>query len=188
MRLLKTVIFAASLIVAGAAIAGEGHQMKFKIAIAEDDGNGEVMLDLDSDDLGFDLQDMQEGETRSIIDESGRSILITRGAKGYKFDVDGKTIEMPLFASEHGSMWVDDGYNEDVEIHMMGEGDFVSTGDFSGVSIISSEPIDDVTQEGIKALLASSGHSGDVKFIDTSDGPHGMHEVRIITKEVVSEN
>lgn len=188
MKLLKIVIFAASLIVAGVAIAGEPHQMKFKIAIAEDDGNGEVVVNLDSDDLGFDLQDLQEGETRSIVDESGRSILITREAKGYKIDVDGKTIEMPLFESEHGSMWVSDGYNEDVEIHMMGDAKFVSIGDFSGVNIISSEPIDEITQEGIKALLASSGHSGDVNFIDTSDGPHGLHEVRIITKEVVSEN
>ena len=188
MRLLKTAILAASLIMAGAAVAGEKHHMKFEIAIADDDGTGEVMLNLDSDDLGFNLHDMQEGETRSIVDESGRSILITREAEGFKFDVDGRTIKMPLFGSEHGAMWVGDGAGEDVRIHVMRDAEFVSNGSFDGVHIISSDPIDDVTQEGIKALLISAGHSGDVKFIDTSDGPHGMHEVRIIKKEVVSEN
>ena len=187
MRLMKTVILAASLIVAGAAVAGEEHQMKIKIAIAEDDGSGEVLLNLDSDDLGFSLHDMQEGETRSIVDETGRSILITRIAEGFTLDVDGKTIEMPLFGSEHGAMWTGDG-GENVQIHMMGDAEFISADSFDGVHIISGEPIDDVTQEGIKALLISAGHSGDVKFIDTSDGPHGMHEVRIIKKEVVSEN
>ena len=31
-----------------------------------------------SDDSGFDMQNMQVGETHSIVDESGRSVLITR--------------------------------------------------------------------------------------------------------------
>ena len=187
MRLLKTAILAISLVVAGAAMAGEEHQMKFKIEMVDDDGSGEVRINLDSDELGFNLHDMQEGETRSIIDESGRSILITRKAEGFTFDVDGKTIEMPLFGSEHGAMWVGDG-GEDVQIHVMGDAEFVSADSFDGVHIISSDPIDEITQEGIKSLLTSAGHSGDVKFIDTSDGPHGMHEIRIIKKEVVSEN
>ena len=169
-------------------MAGEEHQMKFKIELAEDDGSGEVMLNLDSDDLGFRLHDMQEGETRSIVDESGRPILITRTAEGFTFNVDGKTIEMPLFGSRHGAMWAGGGNGEDVQIHVMGDAEFMSGGSFDGVHIISSDPIDDVTQEGIKELLTSAGHSGDVKFIDTSDGPHRMHEVRIIKKEVVSEN
>ena len=188
MRLLKTAMLAASLIMAGAAFAGEEHQMKFKVELAEDDGHGEVMINLDSDELGFNLHDLQEGETRSIVDESGRSILITREAEGFKFNVDGKTIEMPLFGSEHGAMWVGDGEGADVEMHVMGGSQFASAVDFDGVHILSSQPIDDVTQEGIKALLTSAGHDGDVKFIDTSDGPHGIHEVRIIKKEVVSEN
>ena len=188
MKVLKIAIFAASLVLAGVASAGEEHQMKVRIAIDDSDGGDEVHFSLDSDDLGFNLEDMQEGETRSIVDESGRSILITREAEGFKFDVDGKTIEMPLFGAEHGAVWVDDGDGENVEVHVMRDAEFVSSGDFDGVTILSSEPIDDVTREGIKSLLTSSGHNGDVNFIDTSDGPHGMHEIRVIKKEVVSEN
>ena len=188
MKVLKIAIFAASLVLAGVASAGEQHEMKVRIAIAESDGGDEVHFTLDSDDLGFNLEDMQEGETRSIVDENGRSILITRQADGYQFDVDGKTIEMPLFGAEHGSVWIDDGDGKNVEVHVMRDAEFESSGNFDGVTILSSEPIDEVTREGIKSLLTSSGHSGDVNFIDTSNGPHGMHEIRVIKKEVVSEN
>jgi hypothetical protein len=191
MKLLKIAVFGVSLLLAGAVSAGEEHQMKIRVVVADNDGGDEVHLNLDSADLGFNLHDMQEGETRSIVDESGRPILITRGAKGFKFDVDGKTIEMPLFDSEEGDLWVSDGGVENVEVHVLRDAEFVSGDDFDGVTILSSQPIDEVTRDGIKSLLSSSGHSGEVNFIDTSDGPHGphgMHGIRVIKKEVVSEN
>lgn len=188
MKLLKIAVFAVSLLLAGVASAGEEHQMKIRVVVADSDGGDEVRLNLDSEDLGFDLHDMQEGETRSIVDESGRSILITREARGFKFDVDGKTIEMPLFDSEEGAFWVSDGNSENVEVYVMHDAEFVSSDNFDGVTIISSQPIDDLTRDGIKSLLSASGHSGEVEFIDTGDGPHGLHEIRVIKKEVVSEN
>jgi hypothetical protein len=188
MKLLKIVVFAVSLLLVGVASAGEEHQMKVRVVVADSDGGDEVRLNLDSDDLGFNLHDMQEGETRSIVDESGRPILISRGAKGFTFDVDGKTIEMPLFDSGEGDLWVSDGGVENVEVHVMHDAEFASSDKFDGVTILSSQPIDEVTRDGIKSLLSSSGHSGEVKFIGTSDGPHGMHGVRVIKKEVVSEN
>jgi hypothetical protein len=188
MKLIKIAVFAVSLLLAGVVSAGEEHQMKVRVVVADSDGGDEVRLNLDSDDLGFNLHDMQEGETRSIVDESGRSILITRGAKGFKFDVEGKTIEMPLFDSGEGDLWVSDGGVENVEVQVLRDAAFVSSDNLEGVTILSSQPIDEVTRDGIKSLLGSSGHSGEVNFIDTSDGPHGLHKVRVITKEVVSEN
>ena len=187
MNVLKTTVFAAALVLAGMASAGEQHEMKVRVVIADKDNGEGIHLNLDSDDLGFDLSEMQEGETRSIIDESGRSILITREATGYEFNVDGKIIDMPLFGAEHGTTWIDSEGGDNVEVHVIQDSQFVSGG-LDGVTILSSQPIDEVTQEGIKSLLTSSGHSGEVEFIDTDNGPHGMHEVRIIKKEVVSEN
>ena len=158
--------------------------------VADGHGSDGVHLKLDSDDLGFNLEDMQEGETRSIVDENGRSILITREAKGFNINVDGETIELPLLDGGHEVMWFGDSDGRDVEVdfQMMGGANFISTDNFDGVTILSSKPIDDVTREGIKSILTSSGHSGEVNFIDTESGPHGKHEVRIIKKEVVSEN
>jgi len=187
-RFLKIAVLAASLMLAGMASAGEEHKMKIQVVVDDADGGEAVHMSLDSDDLGFDLHDMQEGETRSVVDESGRSILVTREAKGFKFDIDGKTIEMPMMVEEHGAMWVGEEAGEDVQIHMMRDATFISEDDLNGVTILSGQPIDDITREGIKSLLTSSGHSGDVKFIDSSGTSDGPHEVRIIKKEVVSEN
>jgi hypothetical protein len=95
---------------------------------------------------------------------------------------------MPLFAGDHEAIWVGDGGEIDVDVQLMERAHFMSSNEIDGVTILSSKPIDDVTRESIKALLNSSGHSGGVNFIDTESGPHGEHEVRVIRKEVVSEN
>lgn len=188
MKYTKLAVFAVSLILAGFASAGEEHQTKIKVMVVDGHGSEGVNFKIDSDDLGFNLEDMQEGETRSIVDEDGRSILITRTSEGFKFDIDGKTIEMPMLAGGHDAVWISDGGDMDVDITMMGGAGFISAEEFDGVTVLSSKPIDDVTREGIKSLLGSSGHSGEVNFIDTDGGLHGEHEVRIIRKEVVSEN
>jgi hypothetical protein len=191
MTISKIVVSAALLILAGLASAGDEHQARIEVMVADGHGSDGIHFKIDSDDLGFNLEDMQEGETRSIIDEDGRSILITREAKGFKIDIDGKTIEMPLFDGGHEVMWLGDGDGVDVDVQIIGsmaDANFYSTDVFDGVTILSSKPIDDVTREGIKSILTSSGHSGDVNFIDKESGPHGAHEVRIIKKEVVSEN
>jgi hypothetical protein len=186
----KIAISTALLMLAGLASAGDEHQTRIEVMVADGHGSDGVHFKLDSDDLGFNLEDMQEGETRSIVDEDGRSILITREAKGFKINVDGETIELPLFDGGHEVMWFGDtdGMDVDVDIRMMGGANFTSTDEFDGVTILSSTPIDGVTREGIKSLLTSSGHGGEVNFIDTESGPHGAHEIRIIKKEVVSEN
>jgi len=51
-----------------AASAFAGEQIKMKVAVVEDDGHGEIRIELDSDDIGFNLEELQEGESRSIVD------------------------------------------------------------------------------------------------------------------------
>jgi len=184
MKNLKIAFMIAALVLASAALAGEHHQTQIRVAIAEGGSGDEIRLNLNSDQMGFDLQEMQEGETRSIVDESGQTILVTREAGGFKFDVDGKTIELPLFGDEHGAMWINDDSGKNVEVHVMRDAKFVSGDSFDGVTILSGQPIDDATRESIKSLLISSGHSGDVEFVDPSGSPHGLHEVRVIKTEV----
>ena len=63
---------------------------------------------------------MQEGENQAIVDEQGRTILITREADGFRFDVDGKSIKMPLLNGDHESMMkIHSEHDENVEVHIV---------------------------------------------------------------------
>ena len=110
-----------SLILIGAfSVALAQEEPRVKIVVATDDGNGEgIHMQFDSDDVGFDLHDMQEGENQAFVDELGRTILVTRSADGYTFDVEGKTIKMPLIDDDHKHMLHLDGdHDQDIEVHV----------------------------------------------------------------------
>jgi len=167
------------------AVAGEEMQTKIAIAVIDGESDGEIRIELDSDDLGFNLHDLQEGENRSIVDATGRSILITREADGFRFDVDGRTVKMPAFdGKQHGFAWIGDGSAENVEVHVMhGEGKTAMHA-MDGVMIVSSKPIDDGAQEAIRTLLESAGHGSEVSFIDRELHHGDAHKIRVIEKKV----
>jgi hypothetical protein len=118
MKLAKTVI---SLIAAGLfSVAVAQDEARVKIEVKTGDGNGENLhVVLDGDDLGVNLHDMQEGENQAIVDEQGRTILITRETDGFRFDVDGKSITMPAIDADHGTMLKLHGeHAENIEVHV----------------------------------------------------------------------
>jgi len=150
------------------------------IALAGED----VRIVINSEELGFDLRDlhgMQEGENRSIIDESGRNILVTREADGFTLNIDGEIIELPMMFGRHHTMaWSEDGEEVDVNMHVMHRTQLAGRHDMNGTMIISGKPIDDDTQQQIKLLLESAGYESDVNFIDR-DAAHGE---QIIIKRI----
>ena len=103
----------------GAAVAQD--EARVKIEVKTDDGHGDGFhIALDGDDLGVNLHDMQEGENQAIVDEQGRTILITREADGFRFDVDDKSIKMPLLNGDHESMMkIHSEHDENVEVHVV---------------------------------------------------------------------
>ena len=152
-------------------------------ALAGDD----VRIVINSEELGFDLRDlhgMQEGENRSIVDESGRNILITREADGFTLNIDGEIIELPmLFGGYHAMAWSEDGDEVDVNVHVMHRAKMASMGgmhDFDDTMIISRKPIDDATKQQIKLLLESAGYESDVNFIDRE----AAHGEQVIIKRI----
>jgi len=180
--LLATVLFAA------VAYGGEKEHHKMEIKIIADDGDGETHLTLDSDDLGFNLHDMQVGENRSIVDKEGRSILVTRGEENFSFDIDGKTIEMPALDGHDGrNVWVSKGdHREDVNVHVIRGGmPHPRMMDDEGVVIFSGKEIDAATQQVIRTALESAGHEN-VHFAGGPEGgPHGLHVIdRVVEVEV----
>jgi hypothetical protein len=143
--------------------------------VISDEGDGETHLTLNSDDLGFNLRDMQVGENRSIVDKEGRPILITRLEDGFTFNVDGKTIDMPLPGApgEHHKNFDVRVMHDGMPPHPMMDAD--------GVMVISGKEIDAATQEIIRNALEAAGHKN-VRFAGRPEGgPHQLH----VVKEVV---
>jgi hypothetical protein len=172
-----------------AASAFAGEQIKMKVAVVEDDGHGEIRIELDSDDIGFNLEELQEGESRSIVDKSGQSIVVTRRADGFSFDVDGKTIDMPMLHGNHGDMvWVDEDGGADIDVHVMRNATFIGEDHMGSTMIMSAEPIDEATQQIIKSALESTGHDSEVHFVTHGAhhdaGQDGEHHVKVIKKVI----
>ena len=185
MKLRNISLVLISLGLASFTLAGEDMTTRMAVALADGDSHGMVRLELDSDELGFNLHDMQEGENRSIVDKSGRNILVTREADGYRFDIDGKTIKMPLLdGKHHGAMWLG---NEDfagIDMHVMRNSRIANAHSMNGVMIVSEKPIDDATQQAIKSMLESAGHGSEVRFIDANAAHGGPHMIKVIEKKV----
>ena len=159
----KIVVSVAAIGLFGVAIAQDQTRVQIEV-IADDTDHEVVRIELDSDDMDFNLHDMQEGENRSIVDKDGRAILVTRNADGYSFDVDGKTIDMPLMADgHHGKVGK--------PVHM------------DGTMIMTGKPVDEATQQAIRSLLESAGHGSEVRFVDR-EGIHEKHQVHVIEKRV----
>jgi hypothetical protein len=171
---------------AAASFASEEVKTKMHIELIDDNDHGAFRIELDSDEMGFNLHDMQVGENQSVVDKSGKSILVTREEDGFVFNVDGETIEMPIFDGEHhGAVWVGAEHDVDVKVHVMKDVNFTKAEGEVGTMIMSSKPIDEATQQAIKSLLESTGHGSEVNFIN-HERPHGdaEHQVRVLKKVI----
>lgn len=140
----------------------------------------------DSDDIDLDLDAMQVGETHSVIDESGRSILITRTETGHSFNIDGEVVEMPLLidADHSGIHWSAAG--GDGEVHVISDFESATFAEAQGTMIVSPTPIDAATQQAIKSLLESAGYGSEVEFIDHESAGPASVKVRKIEKVVTA--
>lgn len=174
MKLRIISITIASLLIAVAALADEEHKMKIEIAV-DDGGNAPTMIRLDGDDLGFNLQDLQVGESRSVVDSSGQSVFITRTTDGFVFDVDGKKIEVPGIHDGHaGQVLPGVDRDRDIDVRVVKQIEVKSDADPDDITIISGKELDDSTKEAIRSVLTSAGHAGEIMFLDRSE-LHGGH-------------
>ncbi len=183
MNLKKIAVLIAACLFAATAFAGEKIHHKVEVVVVGADHDGETRLVLNSDDLGFDLHDMQVGENQSIVDKDGRAVLVTRTEEGFTFDVDGKTIKMPLFECHGGpsACFSDGDHMSDIDIRVMHDGMSASSMHMEGVIIFSGKEIDTATQEEIRSVLESAGHT-EVSFAGGDD--NARHHVRVIKKVV----
>lgn len=185
-----------------AGAAEPAHERHMMIAI-DDGSDNQVLVELDDSQSAISMHDMQLGESRSLVDEQGRSVLVTRTEDGLEFNVDGKVVEVPVFENSiHGSATatlIAGATDMDVDIEMAST-TAVHVGGMLGddkVTIISGAAIDPATRDSIKAILTSAGHTGDVVFIDReahaadNDSVANVHEarrVKVISREVNATN
>jgi hypothetical protein len=195
MNTLKLLAIALTLTFGATALADVEEHREIKVVIEGQSTDGGTAFSWTSDHPGFDMENMQVGETQSIIDESGKSVLITREADGFRFDVDGESIKMPDMGSmdmssmgmgpHAASIAIMDVSNmaTDIDVEVIGGHEMMSMHSNTGVTIVSGEALDASTQESIKAVLLSVGRGTDVSFIDASGGADGRH-VSIIKQKV----
>ncbi|MDJ0813422.1 MAG: hypothetical protein QNJ23_06825 [Woeseiaceae bacterium] len=119
MNVAKAVISLITVGLFGAAVAQD--EARVKIEVKTDDGHGDGMhVVLDGAELGFNPQDMQQGENQAFVDEQGRTILITREADGFRFDVEGKSIKVPLLNGDAEKMVeIHAEHDKDVDVHVV---------------------------------------------------------------------
>jgi hypothetical protein len=185
---------AASLLFTIPASAEEANAMwESRVVIAEHDGAGgePVRIELSGKELGFDLQDLQFGESRSVVDSSGRSILITRTETGYDFAVDGRTISMPAFEQHAELVEIVNPSAAEFDIQVNSGMAFAEAVP-AGIMVITPDPLDESTQASIRSVLQAAGHDETITFIDQSAAPQmhstGAHAITVIKTDVqVSE-
>lgn len=191
MKTLKLLALAVTLMSGAAALADVEEKREIKIVIEGVSSDDSTSFHWSSNDANLDMHNMQIGETQSIVDEAGRSVLITRESEGFRFDVDGETIVVPdmnfgphkmHMAFVGGSDFTSD-VNVDVMGDVMGAHRFMSAHANDGVTIISGEALDATTKESIKAVLLSAGRNDEVIFIDGSGDADGKH-VKMIRKRI----
>ena len=177
------------------------HEQKLMIAIDDGTDHGQVFIDLDGGEA-LDIGGMQLGETRSVVDQNGRAVMVTRTESGFEIDVDGKKIDIPensdSIASSVASSVAD--VHKDVHVEVASDVYVEHHGSANNITIISGSAIDDTTKESIRSVLTSSGHDGDVVFLDgnsaialqgASTASHGDGErrrIKIISKEISETN
>lgn len=192
MRLNTLTILITSVLLAAVALAGEEHEMKIEIAV-DDGASAPTVIRLDSDAMGFKLHELQEGESRSVVDDTGQSVLVTRMADGFVFDVDGKKIKVPGMHDDHMayvSVDADRDSDMDIDVRVMKRIEVKGDANSDDVTIISGKTLDDSTKEAIRSVLISAGHAGKTLFLDGSElhGDYTMlhssdsvREIRIIS-------
>lgn len=152
-----------TVVVVGLANAGERSQEVLELAFAGSEGTIDVRLD--SDAMGFRLQDLAEGESRTIVTDAGQTVTLTRSGAVIALEVEGERFELPAQPRRlqgGPGPWVD------------GQ---------EGLVILSVEPLDEVRQQTIRAALEAAGINETVRFHARPAGSEDEHIV-IIHKDI----
>lgn len=175
----------------GAPAAAQQEDSVVEIAVNDGTTDEDIVIRIDSKEQGFNLHELQLGESRSLTTADGRPVTVTRAADSFDFAVDGRTISMPVMPP-HADGPPPPGAVHHKEMHIVRKFGPGGPDNAEAVTIISHVELDDATRASITAALAAAGLN-EVQFIDTSEMVAGHpgpmmdgeeKEVRIIRKKV----
>ena len=188
-RIIILAALAAVMASAGAHSQEQEETIALKVIVSAD-GDEPKSVHWVSDDV--DLDDLAVGESRTITGEDGKDVVVTRMDDGMQFDINGETVVVPGMHGDHLAfvganvdqdidVKVMGGHGEDVDVTITGAGAHATAAHRpEGVTIISSEPLDDSVRESIRSVLISAGLDEEVRFIDGS----ADQQVHVIKKRV----
>lgn len=159
----------------------------------DDDATGKQVYRFDSNEAGAGLGDLDVGESQTLTDTDGNEITVRRTEDGLVFNVGDETIALPALHGEHHLDIHADGHDGNVVIDEHREVRVIKTDGAQGITVISSEALDEATRERIRQAVQESGKEGEVVFIDTTefgDEPAAgkRREVRVIKKKIDATN
>jgi len=105
MKNIKSTLFAATMGVIGFASistsANDAEERKVLVEIHKaSDANTKVDINVNGNAEVFSLPDLEIGETKDIITESGKTISVTKTESGMSLTVDGEEINLPAVGAE----------------------------------------------------------------------------------------
>jgi hypothetical protein len=155
MKTKALIIIFFALMLSAAAVASE-KQRHVQIHVDAQDGHDTDIQSFrfDSDDAGFDLEELQLGESRAYVDEDGNNLFVVRTEDGFDFDLNGHKISLPDFTNDE-MMFVRDGNDAHGEKQIIRK---------------------------MKMIKIDSNDFG-IDFTDDME-IHELHEIRIVREEV----
>ena len=149
-----TIIFFALMLSAATLASEKQRHVQIHVDAHEGHDSDIQSFRFDSDEAGFDLEELQLGESRAYVDEDGNNLYVVRTEDGFDFDLNGRKISLPDFTS--GDMlFIGDGDEAHGEQHVIRK-----------VKIMGM-----ISDDG------SNEYSDDMEI-------HEVHEVRIVREEV----
>ena len=153
-----TIIFFAMML--SAATFASEQQRRVEVRVEAHDGHdGEMQsFRFDSDEAGFELDELQLGESRAYVDAEGNNLYVVRTEDGFDFDLNGRKISLPDFA-DFGDTEM---FHSGDEVHML-----------RSVQKIEMVTVDEIGDMDLDIEL---------NFDDIDI--HGDHEIYVIKEEV----
>lgn len=180
-------VFLWAFLIATAALAGEQRRTQITIAVDGDDG-AQKEFEWHSDSADFAIDELAIGDSKTLTNEDGNEVTVMRTENGLEFEIEGEKIELidiDVLHDGHEKLIVHEGHEDgNIVIKKHQNVKVIKTDDTSGVTVVSTNEIDDETRKKIKEALGDEA----VLFIDGSElsGDEQVHEkreVRIIRKE-----
>ena len=153
-----TIIFFALMLSAATLASEQQRQIDVRVAAHEGHEGAIQSFRFDSDEAGFDLDELQLGESRAYVDAEGNNLFVVRTDEGFDFDLNGRKISLPDFADLGDTAM----FHAGDETHVMRS--------VQKIEIISDDEIGDLDL--------------DIELNFDDMGIHEGHETIVIKKEV----